>query len=72
MEGIPRVIHQRGDNLLQRRSARSLQIWKVKPAIEPAAIEKFQNILVQGGVLESGKRVKYSDIVVTDFATKAE
>jgi NitT/TauT family transport system substrate-binding protein len=41
------------------------------PVITPAAIEKFQDILVQGGVLDSAKRVKYSDVVVTEFAAKA-
>ena len=31
--------------------------------VEPQAIEKFQDILVQGHVLEPGKRVKYRDLV---------
>jgi NitT/TauT family transport system substrate-binding protein len=48
-----------------------LKIWKTTPVIDPAAIDRFQDILVQGGVLDSAKRVKYADIVLTDFAAKA-
>ena len=44
---------------------RRLKIWKTSPVIEPAAMEKFQDILVQGHVLEPNKRVKFSDLVVT-------
>lgn len=50
---------------------RRIKIWKSSPVIEPAAIEKFQDILVQSGVLETAKRVKYHDLVVTDYAHKA-
>ena len=49
-----------------------LKIWKSTPAIEPAALEKFQDILVQGHVLDPGKRVKYEDLVITTFADKAK
>jgi len=49
-----------------------LKIWKSTPVIEPAAIEKFQDILVHGNVLEQGKRVKFQDLVLTDFAAKAK
>ena len=49
-----------------------LKIWKSSPVIEPAAIEKFQDILVQGHVLDPAKRVKFQDLVVTDFAGKAK
>jgi NitT/TauT family transport system substrate-binding protein len=51
---------------------RRLKIWKTTPVVEPSAIEKFQDILVQGNVLESSKRVKFADLVVTDFARKAK
>jgi NitT/TauT family transport system substrate-binding protein len=51
---------------------RRIKIWKNTPAIDPAAIERFQDILVQGGVLDSGKRVKYQDLVLTAFAEKAK
>jgi hypothetical protein len=49
-----------------------LKIWKSTPAIAPAAIEKFEDILVQGHVLDPAKRVKYADLVVTEFAEKAK
>jgi NitT/TauT family transport system substrate-binding protein len=49
-----------------------LKIWKSTPVIDPPAIEKFQDILVQGHVLDAGKRVKYQDLVVTEFASKAK
>jgi NitT/TauT family transport system substrate-binding protein len=49
-----------------------LKIWKSTPVIEPAAIEKFQDILVQGHVLDAGKRVKFADVVLTEFAAKAK
>lgn len=51
---------------------RNLNIWKSTPKIEPAAIERFQDILVQGNVLESGKRVKFETLVLTEFANKAK
>ena len=35
-------------------------------------MEKFQDILVQGHVLEHGKRVKFADLVLTEFANKAK
>lgn len=49
-----------------------LKIWKSTPVIEPAAIEKFEDILVQGHVLDASKRVKFGDLVVTEFAAKAK
>jgi NitT/TauT family transport system substrate-binding protein len=51
---------------------RGLNIWKTSPVIEPAAMEKFQDILIQGGVLEPGKRVKFNDLVVTEFFNKVK
>jgi hypothetical protein len=35
-------------------------------------MEKLQDILVQGHVLESNKRVKFADLVVTEFFNKAK
>jgi NitT/TauT family transport system substrate-binding protein len=49
-----------------------LKIWKHTPVIEPAAMEEFQDILVQGHVLDANKRVKFEDLVVTRFAAKAK
>ncbi|HTV36175.1 MAG TPA: ABC transporter substrate-binding protein [Xanthobacteraceae bacterium] len=48
-----------------------LKIWKTSPVIEPAAIDKFQDILVHGHVLDADKRVKFQDLVRTEFASKA-
>jgi NitT/TauT family transport system substrate-binding protein len=50
---------------------RRLGIWKQTPVIDPAAIERFQDILVQSDVLDASKRVKYADLVVADFAHRA-
>jgi len=50
---------------------RKLRIWKTTTTIEPAAIERFQDILVQANVLDASKRVKYADLVVPEFARKA-
>jgi NitT/TauT family transport system substrate-binding protein len=50
---------------------RDLSIWKSTPAIEAKAIERFQDILVQGNVLEPAKRVKFENLVLTEFASKA-
>ena len=51
---------------------RRLNIWKSTPKIEPKAMEKFQDILVQGNVLESAKRVKFETLVLSEFANKAK
>jgi NitT/TauT family transport system substrate-binding protein len=51
---------------------RRLKIWKSSPVIEQPAMEKFQDILVQGHVLEPTKRVKFQDLVVTGFFNKAK
>jgi NitT/TauT family transport system substrate-binding protein len=51
---------------------RKLKIWKDTPKIEPAAIERFEDILVQGNVLEKSKRVKFDTLVLTEFANKAK
>jgi len=51
---------------------RRLKIWKISPVIDPPAMEKFQDILVQGHVLDAAKRVKFQDLVITEFANKAK
>jgi NitT/TauT family transport system substrate-binding protein len=50
---------------------RRLKIWKSTPIVEPPAIEKFQDILVEGNVLDPKKRVKFSELVLPEFARKA-
>jgi NitT/TauT family transport system substrate-binding protein len=51
---------------------RRLHMWKESPVIDPKAIERFQDILVEGNVLEPNKRVKFQDLVLTEFAAKAK
>ncbi len=51
---------------------RRLKIWKSTPVIDPAPIEKFQDILVQGDVLTTAKRVKFQDLILAEFASKAK
>jgi NitT/TauT family transport system substrate-binding protein len=51
---------------------RKLNIWKTTPAIDPASLEKLQDILVQGRVLDPGKRVKVADVVRPEFAAAAK
>jgi NitT/TauT family transport system substrate-binding protein len=48
-----------------------LRIWKTTPIIEPPAIDKFEDILVEGHVLEPAKRVKFADLILHEFARKA-
>lgn len=47
-------------------------IWKTSPMVEAEAINKLQDMLVASAVLENGKRVKYQDVVVTDFAKRVK
>jgi NitT/TauT family transport system substrate-binding protein len=51
---------------------RRLKIWKDTPTIEKGPIDKFQDILVQGDVLAPGKRVKFEDLILAEFASKAK
>ncbi len=51
---------------------RKLDIWKSTPKIDAKAMDKFQDILVQGNVLENSKRVKFEKLVLTEFANKAK
>jgi NitT/TauT family transport system substrate-binding protein len=49
-----------------------LKIWKSSPVIEPKPIERFEDILVHGHVLDADKRVKFQDLIRTEFASKAK
>jgi NitT/TauT family transport system substrate-binding protein len=51
---------------------RGLSIWKATPTVDLASLEKFQDILVQGRVLEPAKRVKVANLVRPEFAEAAE
>jgi NitT/TauT family transport system substrate-binding protein len=48
---------------------RGLKVWKPSPVVEESAINRFQNILENGHVLEPGKRVKFADLVLPNFAS---
>lgn len=45
--------------------------WAPTPVLDPAQLELLQDVMVLGGVLEPAKRVKYSDVVLTNFAEQA-
>jgi len=50
---------------------KKLHIWKVTPLVESAAMDKLQDMLSASGLLDKSKRVKYEELVVTEFAKKA-
>ena len=50
---------------------KTYHIWKTNPLVEPRAIERLQDLLVGGNLLDKGKRVKYEDVVNTEFANKS-
>lgn len=47
-------------------------IWKREPRIEPAALNTLQDLLVEDGLLDSGKRVRPEQILTNSFAEKAK
>jgi NitT/TauT family transport system substrate-binding protein len=49
-----------------------LGIWKKTPKIDKEAMDRFQDILVQGHVLDNDKRVKFETLVLSQFADKAK
>jgi len=51
---------------------RKFGIWKSTPKIDPSSLEKFQDILVQGRVLETAKRVKFTDVMRPEFGNAAK
>ncbi|MFI5444965.1 ABC transporter substrate-binding protein [Polaromonas sp. UC242_47] len=51
---------------------RGIGLWKTNPTVERFAIESLQDMLVASGVLDQGKRVKYEQIVINDFAATAK
>jgi len=51
---------------------RDLGIFKFDPVTAPAAFDKLQEILVEGGVLKADKKVKYDQVIVSTFAEKAK
>jgi NitT/TauT family transport system substrate-binding protein len=51
---------------------RKFNIWKSTPKIDPSSLEKLQDILVQGRVLEPAKRVKFADVMRPEFGSKVK
>jgi NitT/TauT family transport system substrate-binding protein len=51
---------------------RRFNIWKSTPKIDPSSLEKLQDILVQGRVLEPDKRVKFADVMRPEFGNAAK
>ena len=51
---------------------RTYKVWKTTPMVERVAIESLQDMLIANGALDKGKRVKYEQVVVTDFARNAK
>jgi len=43
----------------------------ITPASPPSSLEKLEDILVQGRVLEPSRRVKFADVMRPEFAVKA-
>jgi NitT/TauT family transport system substrate-binding protein len=50
---------------------RGIGLWKTNPTVQRQAMDTLQDMLVTSGVLDNAKRVKYEQLVVTDFAAKA-
>jgi len=50
---------------------RGIGLWKTTTTVERQAIESLQDMLIASGVLDRAKRVKYEQVVVNDFSSKA-
>jgi NitT/TauT family transport system substrate-binding protein len=48
------------------------RMWKTTPLVEENAIVRLQDMLIASGSLENGKRVRYADVVTTDFARQVK
>jgi hypothetical protein len=51
---------------------RKVGLWRDDPVVYEKAMNALQDILIQGGVQKPDQRVKYSDIVLTNFAETAK
>jgi NitT/TauT family transport system substrate-binding protein len=51
---------------------RRLDIWKSTPKVDASSLEKFQDVLVQGRVLDPAKRVKSADLMRPEFGDNAK
>ena len=48
------------------------QIWKTTPLVTAEAMNQLQDMLIASAVMKDSARVKYEDVVVADFAKKAQ
>ncbi len=48
------------------------QIWKSSPLVTAEAMKQLQDMLIASAVMKDSARVKYEDVVVADFAKKAQ
>ena len=48
------------------------QIWKTTPLVTAQAMNQLQDMLIASAVMKDNARVKYEDVVVTDFAKKVQ
>lgn len=69
-EFFPAIPQSQIANAIERY--KKFNIWKTTPLVEPQAISRLQDMLVASGVLENSKRVKYQDIVFTEFARQVK
>jgi NitT/TauT family transport system substrate-binding protein len=51
---------------------RDLGIFKFDPVTTPDALNRLQDIMIEGDVLKADKKVKYERVVITTFAEKAK
>lgn len=51
---------------------RKFGIWKTDPETKPEAVERLQDLLIDGGVLKAERRVKFERLVDSSFARKAK
>lgn len=51
---------------------KTIGLWNTNPTVTPQAIQTLQDMLVASGLLDTAKRVKYEQVVVTDFMRNAK
>lgn len=67
---FPRITDAQIAGVVDRYRAEDL--WPADPMVYEKAIVTLQDILIQGGAQKPDKRVKYADVVVTNFAEEAK
>jgi len=49
---------------------KTYRIWKTSPRVTAQAIEQLQDMLIASAVMKAAERVRYDDVVITDFAER--